>query len=364
MPVDLASEITGTEVQSAPASQVAPAPASTPSSATTQETSSAAGSVGTQTAQQEQQAQNVRDVLASYGYDVRNQFQNDHAALQHMAFLARQAQEQQQILPYAQEYMRNAAEFQQWQQQRQQELARQQQPKQEPWFKAPDYDPSWQQKIYRDANGNLQVLPGNDPALINKYTAWVEHQQRFLNNFSKDPVGAIKPGIEEMVQQVAGQMIQQQLARMQEQQFAQTFIERNSEWLHERDAQGNLLQDPRTGRPALSSLGRQFAQYVQQAERMGLYDSHTQQQYAMTALQRDFLASRYQQQAGLSQGEAAKQQFLAQAAGQQAAAPAATQANTNGSYQAPNGNSLRGLQELMAREFAAAGIGPGTNLVG
>jgi hypothetical protein len=309
--------------------------------------------------------------LAQYGYDVRGQFQNDHSALQHLVQVVRQAQEQQQYLPYAQQYMQHAAQFQQYLAQQQAAQAAQQSQQQQ-WFNAPEYDPSWSQKIYRDQQGNLQVVPGNDPMLIHKYLAWQEHQQKFLNNFSKDPIGSIKPGIEQIVQQVAGQMVQQQLARVQEQAQAQTFIERNSEWLHQRDAAGNLAIDPRTGRPALSSLGRQFAQYVFEAESFGLRDTNSQQRYAMGLLQRDFLMSQaaggQQQQAAQVPaqlpGQAVKDAFLQRAAGQVPQTAAAPPGNTNGNYQAPAGITVRGLQEMMAKEFAAAGIAPGTQLVG
>lgn len=342
-------------------------PASLPAGGTQPGATSLPGTIPQQAAQDP----TVRDVLAQYGYDVRGQFQNDHSALQHLVQVVRQAQEQQQYLPYAQQYMQHASQFQQYLAQQQAAQAAQQSQQQQ-WFNAPEFDPAWQQKIYRDQQGNLQVMPGNDPMLIHKYLQWQEHQQKFLNNFSKDPIGSIKPGIEQIVQQIAGQMVQQQLARVQEQAQAQTFIERNSEWLHQRDAGGNLAVDPRTGRPALSSLGRQFAQYVFEAESFGLRDTNSQQRYAMGLLQRDFLMSQAAggQQQGAAQvpaqapGQGVKDAFLQRAAGQVPQQAAAPPGNTNGNYQAPAGITVRGLQEMMAKEFAAAGIVPGTQLVG
>lgn len=310
----------------------------------------------------------VRDVLAGYGLDVRNQFQNDHAALQHLAMVAQQAQQQQQLIPYAQEYLQNAAAFQQWQQEQQRARQAQQQ-QQESWWKAPEYDPSWKEKIYRDAQGNLQVLPGNDPFLLQKYNAWVNHQQKFLNDFSRDPIGAIKPGIEQMVAQQAQQIVQQQLAAMREQTAAQQFVQQNSDWLHEKQ-NGQLVIDPRTGQPALSSLGRQFAQYVFQAHDMGLRDTASQQRYAMALMERDYYAAKMGGQQGVTQqqtlnaGDAAKANFLQQAAAAGAATQQTTQANTQGTYNAPQGMTMRGLQEMMAKEFAAAGIQPGQQLIG
>jgi hypothetical protein len=319
-------------------------------------------------ASQAAQEQSVRDYLAERGLDLRNHYQDDHAVLNHLAEVARQAQELAQYQPYVQQYMQHAGQFQQWlaEQQRQRQA---QQAQQQQWWNAPEYDPSWASKIYRDEQGQYRVLPGNDPAIINKYLAWAEHQKGFFDKFARDPIAAIRPGIEQVIQEVAGRMVQQHLGQYQEQTAAQTFIEQNSDWLHEKDQSGRAVLDPRTGRPALSSLGRQFAQYVFEAERLGLQDTASQQRYAMGLVQRDFLLAR----AGQAQApppdaapgrNPAAQQFLQQAA-QQRQQPQVQQppGNSNGSYQSPSGPTQRGLQELLMREFAAAGIQPGQQLV-
>lgn len=314
------------------------------------------------------QAQNVRDVLAQLGVPAQ-QFPSDHAALQYLVAQTQQAQQLQGLVPYAQQYMQHAGQFQQWMaQQRQAQLA-QQQAQQQKWWEAPEYDPSWAQKIGRDAAGNLTVLGGNDPAILQKYMKWVDHQQQFLNKFSQDPLGAIKPGIEQLIEQKAQALFQQQYAQIQEQQVAQSFLQQNSTWLHERDAQGNLVADPRTGGPMLSGLGRQFAHYVQEAESIGLRDSRSQERYAMALLKSDYYAAKMaagaggQQaaQPGAAPADALKNQFIQQAAGtaalvgQPVGQPAAPTVN-------PQGMSSRGLAELMAKEFAAAGIQPGSVL--
>jgi hypothetical protein len=372
-------------VASAPPDQTqtppaAPAPAHDPSAAASQltGTTSPGAGEGTQTGasplpgaanpQAAAQAQTVRDVLATMGLQA-GQFGSDQAALQYLVAQAQQAQQLQQLVPYAQQYMQHAGQFQQWMAQQQLHVQQQQQAQQQKWWEAPEYDPSWAQKIVRDQAGNLTVLPGNDPSIIQKYMKWAEHQTQFLNKFSQDPLGAIKPGIEQLIEQKAQQLFQQQYAQIQEQQTATTFLNQNSGWLHERDATGNLVPDPRTGQPMLSGMGRVFAQFVQEAEGLGLRDSYSQQRYAMAQLKAAYLESKFQQQpqaAGAQPGQpnpadALKQQFLQTAAG--GAAQAGQPVGQAAAHQIPAQTmSSRGLAELMAREFAAAGIQPGSQL--
>jgi len=306
-----------------------------------------------------QDYQSVRDALANYGYDVRGQFQDDHAALQHLASLARQAQEQQSLLPYAQQYMQHAAQFQQYLAERQR-AAQAAQAAQQSWWTAPEYDPSWQQKLMRDPQtGEIRALPGHDPSIVQKYLAWVDHQRGFLDRFARDPIGSIRPGIEQVVQAIVQQQVQQSLGQYQEQSLASQFLAQNADWLYERGANGAPVRDARTGRPALSSLGQQFARYVYEAEQMGLMDTASQQRYALGLLQRDYLLATAQQGAPAQQppagGTAAPPRFA-----QAAAAPAGP---ANGGYKPPSGASPRGLMEEMMRQFQAAGIQPGQQLV-
>lgn len=312
-----------------------------------------------------QPSPSIRDILATFGYQGASQYQSDIDALR---AAAQAAQSSQQYNHYVNEYIQNAGAFRQWQdaqRQAQQQSLHQQQPS---WWKAPEFDPSWQQKIYRDQQGNLQVLPGADPSIIQKYNAWVDHQQRFLNDFSRDPINSIKPGIEQIVQQAAGSLFQNYIAQIQEQAVAANFIQQNSEWLHERDANGNVLMDQRSGRPALSGLGRQFANYVREAESFGLNDSNSQQKYAMAALQRDFLIAKMQQQpnnngTGIDPTSSIKQNYLQQAAGLPNNTPATPPQNTNGNYQTAQSSPVRVLQEMLSREFASNGMNPGQPLV-
>jgi hypothetical protein len=334
------------------------------------------GQPGTPVAPAPTQAElTVRQVLQNLGYQGADQFSNDHQALQNLVAQARHAQENQQLYQYGQQYLQHAPQFQQWlQAQEQQRQAQAQQ--QQNWWSAPEFNAEWQHQIYQDpTSGELRVKPGAPLDALQKYNAWRNHQTNFLNNFSRDPIGSIRPGIEQVVQNVASQMVQRALQAQQEQATAQQFIQQHGSWLHETDQNGQPVADPRTGRPALSSLGQSFARHVFEAERMGLMDSASQQRYAMTALQRDFLLARYQaaqqpQNQGVNTpvpptpGQAQKDSFLQQAAAAAAQNPGQPLGQTQGQYQSPQGFSTRGLADAMLNDLRAAGFQPGQQLVG
>lgn len=363
---------------SSPAASVAASapetPVSTPASA---EPATLAGAMpatpGTTGTSTDPAYMSVRDALAGYGLDLRGQFQDDHSALQHLILLANRAQENNQLAQYGQEYLQNAEQFRAWQNQQaqaQQEQAR----KQKEWFKAPEFDPSWQHKLTRDpSTGELRVMPGNDPSILQKYHQWVEHQRNFMERFSRDPIEAIKPGLEGVVREMAEKIVQQQLGGFQEQTEAQRFVSQNRAWLHQQDQNGRVVTNE-AGQPLLSPLGQTFARYVNRAEQIGLRNVKEQQDYALALTQRDYLAAVMQQQSaqqgvqqqGVQQpanpidaaNQAARNSFLAgaqQGRGSQAATAAVVPTS-------PAPTTTRGLADAMMAEMAANGFQPGQRL--
>jgi hypothetical protein len=317
-------------------------------------------------------APGVRDILRGYGLDFGQA--GEAEVIQHLAGVYRQAGEWQQLAQHGQQYLAHRDQFEQFLRQRQEAAEREQQARQQ-WWKAPEYDPTWASKLMRDpTTGELKVIPGADPSVAQKYMAWVEHQRSFLDRLAQDPVGAIRPGVEQVAREVAQQLIQQQLGGLQERTAAGSFVQQNSDWLHQRDGEGNVLYDQQTGRPALSPLGRRFAHYVVEAEQMGLGDVASQQRYALAGVQRDYLLAYARQQAGQQAGqpqdpasrqalaEQQRQQFLRQAAGARAA-PAAPPPGAGVAGSPPPASGPRALAQAMLADMQAAGFGPGQQLL-
>ncbi len=331
-------------------------PPSTTSSASTTPTGGSGG-------QAQPQSAGIRDTLRGLGVDTTN-FQSDESALQYLANLHRQQGDLSQLAQYGRVYVQHADRFQAFLRQQQEEERKKQQ-EQQGWWKAPEYDPNWLQKLTRDpTTGALRAVDGADPNLVQKYMSWVEHQRGFLDRFAQNPIEAIRPGIEQVVQQVAQQIVQQHLSGYQENVSASQLIEHHSPWIHQRDSQGQLVMDRQTGRPQLTELGQRYAGYVRQAEQMGLSNTQAQHDYALGLVQRDFLMQQHQaaqtQQAQQTANQQAQQQFLEQ--GNRPNQGANVQGTSGGAGNAPRSGGSRSLKESMLKNLQAAGFQPGSQI--
>jgi hypothetical protein len=283
----------------------------------------------------------LHEALRQAGYELPEGTEG-YAALTRVVQDAKRARELAHLEPYGRQYVQHADKFQAYLKAQDEAARKAQTPEPAKWWNPPQYDPAWQSKIVRDQQGNLQVLPGHDPAILNKFLAWREHQQDFIERFTSDPIGAIRPGIEEVVQQVAERLVQDRLAQTQAQQFTTDFLRQN-EWLYEAG-----------DRSRLSPEGRAFTHYLAEAEKLGLPDDQARSRYALSMTQAHVAVARSQQQAPPDQQNArAKQDFLDR--GQQAAQRPATpaQATASQAAQTPVGGSLEQRLRMAAK---AAGV--------
>lgn len=313
----------------------------------------------------------VRETLTNYGLaELASQFQDDHGLLNYLAQAHRERAQLQQYAQYGQTYLQHAQQFEAWRRQQAEEQQRAQ-AQQNQWWKPPEYDPRWASQLTRDpATGEIKVIPGGDPTVLQKYLAWNEHQRSFQERFAQDPIKAIQPGLEQLIDQRAQALIQQQLTGYAQQSQAQALVQNHAAWIYQRDQQGNVLRG-QGGQPLMNEWGQRYAMYVQQAEQMGLRGVQAQDRYAVGMVQRDYLASSYQQQVNTQQvqqsGDALKDQFL-----QRAAQPGAggihnpnTGANGAGGPSGvavnppPAGNTVRNLASRMLDNFKANGYQPG-----
>ncbi len=345
------------------AAQAAPPAASPPSAAPSPAPAAASPAGGGGAAPPSAAVVGVRDALKEYGLDLSS-LSDDRAALAALANGYRQAQ---QLSPIAQQYMQHQTQFQAYLAQ-QQEAERQRQAQQaQSWWKAPEFDPGWRNQIVKDpVTGKLVPAEGASPDIVQKYMQAMQHTQGFFDKFAFDPIGTIRPGIEEVVREVAQQLMQQQMGGYQEQQFAKSWVQENSSWIHARNEQGQLIPDPQTGMPALSPLGQRFRDHVQTAERMGIQSAQGMQEYALRMVQNDYLMATRQQQPAQPgqpqqtpaqiQGDAAKNAFLQQAASRQPNYGAAAAATP------PRPKNAMELEQQMLQEMAKNGFAPGTLL--
>jgi hypothetical protein len=257
-----------------------------------------------------QQAQSILSELRQRDPQFAAQFSDDSAALNYLLSVQRQYQQQQPLVQYGQQYVRHANDFQAFMAQKQEE-ARLKAEREKSWFKAPEYDPNWVHALERDVNGNLQVKAGHNPEILQKYHAANQHSRSFLEKFAFDPVGAIKPGLEQITQEIVARAVQEQLQAFQERQQANSFLEKNAAWMHAKDQQGNVLVG-QNGMPVLGPWGRRFAEHVQEAANLGMLDTDRQSRYAMRMIQADMALAAAQPQQAAAQQQQSNQNFIAQ----------------------------------------------------
>jgi hypothetical protein len=301
---------------------------------------SAAPSAPAQTAAE---YEGIREALKTYGMDMSG-YDNDHAALQNLVMQARQLQElRQQVTPHWDS-------FRSWQAQ-EEARQREEQAKKNQWWKPPEWDPAWRGLVQRDPDGTLKAVPGAPAGIVEKYLNAQQHMQGFLEKFSMNPIEAIRPGIEQLIQEKAAQLVQQQMGGYQQQQSVQQFIQEHSGWLHERDQQGNLVMNPMSGIPQLSAWGQHFARYVDEGHRMGMNLDATQK-YALNSVQRDYAVAQMRAANPQATNQDQKQQFLEKAEQRQAQPAGQAQRKQATPGQVANGR----LEDRLKKAFKEEGF--------
>jgi hypothetical protein len=200
----------------------------------------------------------------------------------------RQLQQYQQIVPYAQEYLKNQQAFAAWQ--KAQAEASQPKPQEAPkWWNPPQVKDTWRSYIIRDPQTGKEVIAPDAPfeaqQALREYQAYTAD---FARKFVTDPESTLKPFVEQVAMQKAQELVQQQLGQYQAKNFVSDLERQNADWLY--DQQGNVSRE-----------GQAIQAYIQQASEIGISSPEARWKYATGMLQRDLLQLRYQQ---MAQGQA------------------------------------------------------------
>jgi hypothetical protein len=194
----------------------------------------------------------------------------------------RQLQQYQQILPYAQEYLKNQQAFAQWQK-AQAESAKPKEPEAPKWWNPPQVKDTWRNYIVRDPQTGKEVISPDAPfeaqQALREYQAYTAD---FARRFVTDPESTLKPFIEQVAVQKAQEMVQNHLGQFQAKNFVSDLERQNADWLYDQNGQ-------------VSREGQAIQAYIQQASEMGIQSPEARWRYATGMLQRDLLNLRYQQ---------------------------------------------------------------------
>jgi hypothetical protein len=194
----------------------------------------------------------------------------------------RQLQQYQQVVPYAQEYLRNQKEFEAWR--RAQAEAAAPKPEAKPkWWNPPAVDDSLKSYIIRDPQTGKEIIDPNAPLHAREaLRQYQDYTANFARKFVTDPENTLKPFIEEVAMQKAQELVQQHLNQYKSQNYVQDLERQNSDWLYNPDG-------------SVSREGQAIQAYIQQAQEMGIGSPEARWKFATGMLQRDLLNLRYQQ---------------------------------------------------------------------
>jgi hypothetical protein len=188
----------------------------------------------------------------------------------------------QNLIPQANEYLRNKADYERWQAS-QREAAQPKPAEKAKWWSPPSVDESYKGYIVRDPQTGKEVIDPNAPyeaqQALRKYQ---DYTANFARKFVTDPENTLKPFIEDVAMQKAKELVEQHLGQYQSQNYVQDLERQNSDWLY--DGSGNVTRE-----------GQAIQAYIQQAAEYGIQSPEARWKFATGMLQRDLLNVRYQQ---------------------------------------------------------------------
>lgn len=194
----------------------------------------------------------------------------------------RMLQQYQQVIPYANEYLRNQQQYEAWKKS-QAEAAKPKAPETPKWWNPPQVKDTWKGYIVRDPQTGKEVIDPNAPfeaqQALREYQAYTAD---FARKFVTDPENTLKPFVETVAMQKAQELVQQHLNQYQAKNYVQDLERQNSDWLY--DQSGQVTRE-----------GQAIQAYIQQAQEIGIQSPEARWRYATGMLQRDLLEMRYQQ---------------------------------------------------------------------
>lgn len=194
----------------------------------------------------------------------------------------RQLAQYQQVVPYAQEYLRNQKDFEAWR--RSQAEAAAPKPAEKPkWWNPPAVDEGFKSYIIRDPQTGKEVIDPNAPLHAREaLRQYQDYTANFARKFVTDPETTLKPFIEDVAMQKAKELVEQHLTQYKTQNYVQDLESQNADWLYDQNGQ-------------ISREGQAIQAYINEAAQFGIQGADARWKYATGMLQRDLLNLRYQQ---------------------------------------------------------------------
>jgi len=215
-------------------------------------------------------------------------------------------QQYQQIMPVAQEYLKNRPEFEKWR------LAQNAPAPQAPvpapaaaeapkkWWNPPELRDAYKKYIVKDEQGRDTIHPDTPLDARHAITEFFDYKSKFANDFLSNPEQTLAPVIERFAREQAQQIVKSQLEEAGRNQYVQTLEEQNKGWLY---------SDP--AKKIVSPEGAACQKYIEQAAAYGIDSPEARWNYALQMVERDLLIQVQQAQGSQAQRQAFQQSLEA-----------------------------------------------------
>lgn len=194
----------------------------------------------------------------------------------------------QQILPYAQEWISNRREideFRQWKQQQGQQHPQVQQAQQiqkqaeaAKWWNPPKVRDAYKRYLVKDEDGREVVSPDAPLDAKHELYEYQQYKADFAKKFLEDPEGALGPMVQDLAAKQAQQIVQETFTQRENESYVSQVEADNRDWLF----------DPQTGN--VTPEGLLVHKYVEEARERGINGPQQRWQYAVAMTERDMLA--------------------------------------------------------------------------
>lgn len=249
----------------------------------------------------------------------------------------------QQVLPYAQEWIANRPEieeFRKWKQQQPtqshpqvQQAQKLQQPEQSSWWNPPKVRDAYKRYLIKDEDGREVVSPDAPLDARHELFEYQQYKADFAKKFLEDPQGALGPMIQDMAAKQAQEIVEQTFTKHEHESYVTNVEAENRDWLF----------DPETGN--VTPEGLLVHKYVEEARERGINGPQQRWQYAVAMTERDMLARLF------DESQAARANPVQYAAPQQAPQQAAPQAPPQPA-KAPQPDLAKQNMQYLRREAA------------
>ena len=240
----------------------------------------------------------------------------------------------QQVLPYAQDFLANRSDYEQWKAQaaqQQQQTTQAAQEVKKAW-EPPEVKDSFRRYLTKDENGRDAIA---EDAPLDARTQLMEHlnyRADFAQKFLDNPEQTLGPMIQQMAQSQAQEMIQQTLDQRDNESFVDSVQEENKDWLIDEET-GNVTPE-----------GLLVHKKIEEARSLGINGPQARWNYAVAMAERDMLAQRFEQQGQQEQQFTQQMQAMANAPPEQPPQPAAPE------QAAPQPDQAQQNMEYLRRE--------------